>query len=172
MNNRLVLQNIIRLIILMLIQLIVLNNVTPITLLMPNIVLLFLLMMPTNTGRIPMLLISFFIGLLLDLFSNTLGFQCFAFTMVAMARILFADRMLLNNEPIDINCPSFRVVSFQNYTVYSITLLFIYYLTYIVLEAFSFYNVWFMVLSIFVNVIVTWILVIIYQLALIPEEKS
>lgn len=119
-----------------------------------------------------MLFIAFATGLLLDLFSNTLGFQCFSFTMVAMARIVFADRVLLNNEPIDIDCPNFRVVSFQNFTIYSITLLLVYYTTYLLLESFSFYSVWTMVLSIIVNVIVTWILVIIYQLALIPEEKS
>lgn len=171
MNNRIVIQNIIRFIFLLLIQLIVLDNITPITMLMPNVMLIFMIMLPTTTKHIPMLLIGFATGLLLDICSNTLGFHCFAFTMTAMARILFADRILLNNEPIDIDRPSLRVVNFQHFAIYSLTTLLVYYTTYIIVEAFSFYNVWVMLLSIIANVIVTWIPLIIYQLALIPEEK-
>ncbi|MBR1517773.1 MAG: rod shape-determining protein MreD [Bacteroidales bacterium] len=169
MDRHTIIQNILRVLLLLLLQLIVLDNVSLSNILVPNILILFVLMLPTSIRRIPMLLIAFATGLLLDICSNLLGVQALSFTVVAMARILFADRLLLRNEPIDIERPSIKSVTFQQFALYSLLLLIIYFTCYILLEVFSFHNIWMNILAIVLNVAVSWVLIIIYQLLLIHE---
>ncbi|MBR1792717.1 MAG: rod shape-determining protein MreD [Bacteroidales bacterium] len=171
MINHLIPQNIFRFLLLLVLQLAVLNNIGLGSVIVPNILILFVLMLPTNLGRTPMLLLAFVSGLILDICSNILGIQAFSFTMVAMARILFADRILLGNEPVTISRPSFRTVSFQHFSIYSLILLLIYYICYILLESFSFHNVGLMILTIILNVVVSWVLIILYQLLFVHEEE-
>lgn len=96
---------------LILIQLLVLNQVYLGSYVMPMLYLLAILMLPTDTKRIPLLLIAFGTGLLLDIMNNMLGFHALACTVVAMMRILFADRILTRGEPVTISIPSIFSVS-------------------------------------------------------------
>ena len=64
--NNLVWRNIGRFLLLTLMQLLILNNVYLGGYVMPMLYVLFILMLPTSTGRIPMLLIAFGTGLLMD----------------------------------------------------------------------------------------------------------
>lgn len=168
--KNIVFHNIVRFIVLFLFQMIVLNNITLSSMIVPNICVLFILMLPTNTGRIPILLLSFGTGLLLDITTNMLGFQSFAFTMMGMARILVGDRILLRNEPIVIKHPNIHAPNFQSFTAYSVLLLVVFYVSYILVETFSFHYFWQALLSIFLNVLVTWVLIILYQLFFVRER--
>ena len=95
-----------RFLLLMAIQLLVLNYVYLGGYVMPMLYVLFILMLPTGMKRIPLLLIAFGTGLLMDIMSNALGFHALACTVVAMLRIWFADSILTRNEPVTINTPS------------------------------------------------------------------
>ena len=94
-----------RFVLLMALQMLVLNHVYLGGYVMPMLYVLFILMLPTDTGRIPMLLIAFGTGLLVDVMNNMLGFHALACTVVAMLRILFADRILTRGEPVTIEKP-------------------------------------------------------------------
>lgn len=164
-------QNIIRFLFLLVLQLAVLNNIGLGNIIVPNLLILFVIMLPTNMGRIPMLLLAFAAGLILDICSNILGLQAASFTLVAMTRILFADRILLSNEPITLSCPNFHSIPFLQFTAYSLILLLVYYICYILLESFSFHNFGLMILIILLNVVISWILIIIYQLLFVHKEE-
>ncbi len=111
--NNLVWRNIGRFVLLALVQLLVLNNVYLGGYVMPMLYVLFILMLPTSTGRIPMLLIAFGTGLLMDIMAGALGFHALACTVVAMMRILFADRILTRGENVAIANPGIYSVTPQ-----------------------------------------------------------
>ena len=91
--DKLVWHNIGRFVGLLLFQVLVLNNVYLGSYIMPMLYVLPILMLPTGMKRIPLLLIAFGTGLIIDMMNNLLGFHALACTVVAMMRIWFADRI-------------------------------------------------------------------------------
>ena len=159
-----------RFLLLMAIQLLVLNYVYMGGYVMPMLYVLFILMLPTSTGRIPMLLIAFGTGLLVDIMSNMLGFNALACTVVAMCRILFADRMLTRNEPVTIVLPSVYSVSPQHFVGYLLLLYTIFYSVFYLLELFGFRHLGSMILATICSTVVSTLLAVLYQVVLIKRE--
>ena len=85
MNNPLV-KNIIRFIVLILVQVLVLNNMNLGGYLNPYIYVLFLLLLPANINRSLLLIIAFITGLTIDYFANTLGLHAAASVFLAFLR--------------------------------------------------------------------------------------
>ncbi|MGX8712991.1 MAG: rod shape-determining protein MreD [bacterium] len=170
--NKLVWRNIVRFVLLMLVQLLVLNHVYFGGYVMPMLYLLFILMLPTSTGRIPMLLIAFGTGLLVDVMNNMLGFHALACTVIAMLRILFADRILTRNEPVVIESPSIYSVTPQYFISYLMLLLAAFYLVFYTVELFGFRNFGGVLLSTILSTVVTTLLAVLYQFLFLKKETS
>ncbi|KWW30636.1 MAG: rod shape-determining protein mred [bacterium P3] len=164
MESRLILQNIVRFAVLTLVQILILNNINISGYAIPYLYLLFILMLPTGMGKIAMLLAAFVCGLAIDVFSNMLGFHTFSCTMVAFARILFADRILTRNEPVVISTPSIYTVKTQYFIGYLLVLTAIFYLTFFSLELFDSHGFWRLLLSITLSTLLTVVLALISQI--------
>ena len=92
--------------------------------------------------------------------------------MMAMARIVFGDRMLTQGDPdAVIEAPSVREVPFQTFMGYAFLMSLVYCVTYGLLEAFSFGNFWMTLLSMVINTVVTWVLILLCQLLVFPQKK-
>ena len=102
MSNNLIIRNIIRFVVLMVLQVVIFNQVSLWGYVLPMLYVLFVLMLPTGMNKIALLLIAFATGLTEDLFCNLLGFHACACTVVALCRILFADKILTRNETTEI----------------------------------------------------------------------
>ncbi len=89
-------RNIIRFIVLVLIQVLVLNNIQLSGYINPYIYVLFILLLPFETPSWLLLISGFFLGLTIDLFMNTLGLHAAATVFLAFLRPyvlnLFAPR--------------------------------------------------------------------------------
>jgi len=85
MNNPII-KNIIRFVILMLIQVLVFNNMNLGGYMHPYIYVLFLLLLPVNINRSLLLILSFFTGLTVDFFAGTLGLNAAASVFLAYLR--------------------------------------------------------------------------------------
>ncbi len=159
---------------LLIIQLLVLNYVKLGTHVMmpPMLYLLAILMLPTDMKRIPLLLIAFGTGLLMDIMNNMLGFHALACTVVAMMRILFADRILTRGEPITVSTPSIYSVSPQYFIGYLLILSSIFYLTLFALEAFGFRHFGSILIATIVNTLVTTLLAVLYQFIFLKKESQ
>ncbi len=169
--TNLILNNIFRFIALIVLQVLVLNYVYMGGYVLPFIYILGVMMLPTNLGRIPTLLVAFAAGALVDIFCNVPGFHAFSCTMMAFARVLFGDRMLTQGDPDTvIDTPSIHQVPFQAFMGYALLMSLTYSVTYGLVEAFSFGNFWMTLLSMIINTVVTWVLVMLCQL-LVPEKK-
>ena len=170
--NNIVWRNIGRFVLLMLFQLLVLNNVYLGGYVMPMLYVLFILMLPTNTGSIPMLLIAFGTGLVVDIMAGMLGFHTLACTVVAMLRILFADRILTRGEPVEIKRPSIYSVTPQYFIFYLLLMLAAFYLVFYTTELFGFRGFGGVLLATLCSTFVTAILAVIYQALLLKKEES
>ena len=92
--TKLVLSNIFRFVVLIVLQILLLNYVNFGGYVIPFVYILAVLMLPTRVGNIPLLLIAFASGVLVDVFCNIPGFHAFCCTLMAFLRILVGNRML------------------------------------------------------------------------------
>ena len=157
---------------LMAIQLLVLNYVYLGGYVMPMLYVLFILMLPTGMKRIPLLLIAFGTGLLMDIMSNALGFHALACTIVAMLRIWFADRILTRGEPVTVQIPSVYSVTPQYFVSYLMLMLWVFYLVFFTAEIFSFRGFGGVLLATICSTIVTTILCVLYQLVFLKRKED
>jgi rod shape-determining protein MreD len=160
-----------RFVLLMALQLLVLNYVYLGGYVMPMLYVLFILMLPTDTGRIPMLLIAFGTGLTVDVMSGMLGFHALACTVVAMMRILFADRILTRGENVAIANPGIYSVTPQYFISYLMLMLGIFYLLFYLLEIFSFRGFGGVLLATVCSTLVTTLLAVLYQWVFLKREE-
>ena len=170
--NKIVLRNIGRFVLLMALQLLVLNHVYLGGYVMPMLYVLFILMLPTNTGRIPMLLIAFATGFLVDMMSNMLGFHALSCTIVAMMRILFADRILTRGEPVIISSPNIYNVTPQYFIGYLMLMFGSFYFIFFLLEVFGFRSLWGVLLSTVCSTLVSTFLAVLYQFVFLKKEST
>ena len=155
----------------MLMQLLVLNYVYLGGYIMPILYVLFILMLPTTIKRIPLLLIAFFTGLLVDIMSGALGFHALACLVVAMARILFADRILTRGENTEVLTPGIHTVSPQYFVSYLLLMYGIFYFVFFTAELFSFRGLGGVLLSTVLSTLVATLLSVIYQIVFTKKEE-
>lgn len=159
-----------RFVLLMAIQLVVLNHVYLGGYVMPMLYVLFVLMLPTDMGRIPMLLTAFGTGFLVDVMNNMLGFHALACTLLSMMRILFADRILTRGEPVTIEVPSIYTVTPQYFISYLMLMLGMFYLVFFTVELFGFRSFGGVVLATVASTVVTTLMAVLYQYIFLRKE--
>ncbi len=160
-----------RFVLLMALQLLVLNHVYLGSYIMPMLYVLFILMLPTDMKRIPLLLVAFATGLVMDVMNNMLGFHALACTVVAMLRILFANRILTRGEPIVVTTPSIYSVTPQYFISYLMLMLAVFYMVFFLLELFGFMGFGNMLLATLLSTLTTTLLTVIYQFVFLKKEK-
>ncbi|MBF02091.1 MAG: rod shape-determining protein MreD [Flavobacterium sp.] len=84
MNNNIL--NIVRFILLVFLQVILFNNINMFGFANPYPYVLFILLFPVNGNKSVLLISSFFIGLIIDMFSNSHGIHAMACTVLAFVR--------------------------------------------------------------------------------------
>lgn len=161
-----------RFVLLMALQLLVLNYVYLGGYVMPMLYVLFILMLPTGMRRIPLLLIAFGTGLLVDVMSNMLGFHALACTVVAMLRIWFADRILTRGEPVTITTPSIYSVTPQYFVTYLVLMLAAFYLVFYTAELFGFRGFGGVLLATVCSTLVTALLAVLYQYVFLKRKEE
>lgn len=84
--NSTLLVNIFRFVLLLAVQIIIFNNMNFLGFIMPLPYILFIILYPVNSNRATLLLSSFFLGLIMDLFSNSGGIHATACLVLAYYR--------------------------------------------------------------------------------------
>ena len=171
MNSQLIFRNIERFILLMLLQVLIFNNVYLGGYINPCIYVLFIAMLPTQTGRIPMMLIAFFTGLCVDVSTNMLGFHTFESTAVGYLRGVWLDKIIIRDNEEGIETPSIYSGSYQQFLFYLFLLLFVFNLIYHTLLVFSFHEFFSILFTALLSTIVTWLLALLYQTLLLRKMR-
>lgn len=89
MNSNIILTNIARFILLLAFQIVIFNNISLFDFVTPYPYILFILLFPINSNRTGLLIGSFLLGLLLDIFSNSGGVHATACLVLAYLRPTF-----------------------------------------------------------------------------------
>lgn len=170
--TRLIITNIIRFVILIVLQSLISNYVYLGGYVVPFVYILAVLMLPSNLGKIWMLVISFAAGMLVDVFCNIPGFHAFSCTMLAFFRIVLGNRILTQGDAETVvSVPSVHEVPFQTFSVYAFVMSLIYSVTYGMVEAFSFGNFGMTLLSMAINAVVAWALILLSQFLVVSSRK-
>ena len=122
-----------------LVQVLILNHIHLFNVATPLVYVYFILLFPRSQQRWVSILLAFFLGLILDSFSNTPGETAFALTLTAFLQPYFLS-LYLERDNSDNFTPSMAKMGFMKYATYVLLLTFIFCFTLFTLEAFSFFN--------------------------------
>ncbi len=123
-----------------------------------------------GASRESMLIWGFAIGLIFDIFSNTMGKGMAVSTLLAMMQP-FLLRLFSPSESVDMLVPSFKSMGLDRYLYYAFSNLFIFHLAFYFLEDFSFNHVKTMMVGTFAGTITAFLFVIISDV-LIPKDAN
>jgi rod shape-determining protein MreD len=157
-------RNIGNFIFLVLLQVLILNNIEFSGFINPYLYILFILLLPFETPKWLLLLVSFILGITIDIFSNTLGMHAFASVFIAYMRPyvlgLFAPR-----EGYDTTMkPGLRSFGMDWLIKYSFIMVLIHHTLLFYIEAFKFQLFFPTLLRVILSSIFTVILIILSQL--------
>ncbi len=155
----------IRFLILFGVQIFIFNNVSILGYINPFVYILFILLFPLRTNQEQFLIISFLIGLVLDLFMDTGGIHATACVTVAFLRPTFLK--IIFGVAYDYMSIKFDFTDFLRKMTYVFTLILIHNFVVIALERFSFshflLSLWFALLTSAVTFFISIILLILFK---------
>jgi len=133
-------KNIIRFVLLVILQVLVLNNINLGGYVNPFLYIFFVLMLPFETPGWLLLFSSFFLGLSIDVFTHTPGLHASASVLIAFLRPIIIRAISTNKEFEAGMRPSLFDMGIRWYLLYSIILITIHHIYLFFMEAFSFTN--------------------------------
>ncbi len=120
-------------------QVLLLNHVHLFGYATPMIYVAFLLYFPLNASRISLLLWGFATGLIVDVFSNTLGMATASMTLAAMVRPALLNVMVPRDSAIDM-VPDYTSMGRANHARFVALLLIVHHAAFYLLEFFSIHH--------------------------------
>jgi len=169
--NRRGLRNIVRFIILVLVQVLILNNLNLGGYINPYLYILFVLLLPVDISKSQLLLLSFLIGITIDFFGNTLGLHAASTVLVAFLRPGIINLFFSNIEFNANEEPNLQRLKFGGFFRYVLFLVFIHNFTLFMLEIFSFNDFLFTLYRIMLNTLLT-VLLIFISMFLFSRKRS
>lgn len=162
MNSRLVLVNIVRWFVLLLIQILLLRNLSFYNMATPFVYIIFLLLVPFATPNLLLYLIAFVTGLTLDAFYDTLGVHTAACVALAFVRILFIS-VTMNRDGFDEPEPTLGNMGFKWFIIYALLCTTAHHLVLFFLETFRLAEFSYTLLRCFFSIIFTLFTVILIE---------
>jgi len=170
--NSLLGRNIIRFIILILVQVLVLNNMNLGGYMNPYIYILFILLLPANMNRSLLLIIAFFTGLTIDFFAHTLGLHAAASVFIAYLRPGTIQLFFRNYEFASGEEPNPASIGIGGFFRYTIVLVFMHQLLLFYLEVLSFNHFFVTLYRVALSTILSTFIILIAMLLFGKRKKK
>lgn len=145
-------------VLLVLLQVLVFNHVTLFGVASPLIYVYFVIKLPFGRNRFYVILLSFLMGLIIDIFLNTPGVNAAAITIVATLRVIIAPLFYPKNE-LDIIVPSIRGNS-GAFIKYTLTMVLLHHTLLFLIDALTLFDITKTVIRIGSSVLLTTILLL------------
>ena len=142
---------------LVLFQVLLLNHIQIAGVINPFLYIYFIIALPIHTNRISLIFTGFFLGLVVDAFSNTWGIHAMGTTLIAFLRP-YILRIVATQEELDKVMPGLRTMG-VNYVKYILLMVFVHHLSLFSLEAFSFEYFGIVLLKTLVSSVITILLI-------------
>ena len=126
-------------VVLLVVQVLVLNHVWLLNVATPLLYVYFAITFPRNTGKGEVLLWCFFLGLLIDIFSNTPGLAAGSLTLIGMIQTYLVELFIPRDsaENLDVSAAT---LGWGKFSTLSGMLTLAYCLLFFILEAFNFFD--------------------------------
>lgn len=164
-------RQLVQLIVVFLIQVLVINNLDLSGYINPYIYPLIILSLPLKTTRIPLMLYSFALGLVMDLFCNTSGMHAAAMLLLGYMRPVIyqslSPRSNMNMEEM----LNIKNMGFTSFLYYTLILVFVHHFLYFFLEVFSFNQFFRTLLKIVLSTLFSSMLIIITAILFAPIKR-
>jgi len=147
------------------------NNIHLFGMVMPFIYLYALLKFPVNLTRSVTILLSFLLGLTIDLFSNTWGMHAAACSFFGFIRKPLLEQLVDMKEMPDGSIPSYRLFGYGLFFRYTLMLVIIHALILFTVESFGFFQPKLMFVRMTTSILLTSILLFIIE-AFNPEKEK
>lgn len=163
--------NIVRFIALIFVQVFLLKNIGFYNLSIPFPYILLILLLPFETPNWLLFLLALTLGLTVDAFYDTVGLHAAACSVLALVRVIFinvtVERQGYENEPE----PRLGIMGFRWFFIYSVVLTVFHHLTLILLEAFGFFDLRYVLIRILLSSIFTVFLMIISEFIFFRKKE-
>lgn len=149
-----------------LVQALVLNNMHPLhRFITPYVYFLFILWMPFKTGKSSLLIISFLLGLSLDLFLRTPGLHAAPCVLIAYIRPFIINLLVpKETKELSLGSPSRTTMGFAPYALYTVVLTLVHHIYLVLLEWMQFGSFWYFAGKVFFTTLVSLLLITITEL--------
>lgn len=166
------LKNIVRFILLILLQVFVLDKVVLHGYATPYLYMLFVLLLPFSMPRWGLMVVAVLLGLCLDAFSNTPGMHAAACLIIAYCRP-FVINILSPQGGFETarKTPSVTAMGWMPFMTYAVILVLIHHAVYFSLEVFDFHNLLFLLLKIVLSTLASLVLIILYEMLFAPAGR-
>jgi rod shape-determining protein MreD len=167
------LKNIIRFVLLILLQVFVLNKVMLYGYATPYLYVLFILVLPFDTPRGALMVYGLLLGLCLDMFMNTPGMHAAACVVTAYLRP-FVIGKLAQREDLEAvkKTPSVSTMGWSPFLTYALILVVVHHIVYFSLEFFDLHNVLLLCAKILLSGLASLILIVLYEMLFAPLRKT
>jgi len=156
-------QNIFLFILLVLLQVGVLNNIQLGSYLNPYMYVLFILLLPINTPNWLVLVVSFILGLIIDMFADTIGMHASATVFMGFLRPLVLQAITNRDNYDSGTSPRIHYFGFFWFLKYTLVLVFSHHLFLFTVEMFNFYSFHLVLWRTVLSTLFTSLLVILSQ---------
>jgi hypothetical protein len=152
-----------RFIILLAVQVVVLNNLQFSGFINPFVYIMFIMMLPVRIPKGVLLLIAFATGLVVDIFSNTMGMHAAACVFMAYVRPALLRIMAPRDGYETESLPSVKELGFTWFLIYAATLTFMHHLVLFYIEVFRFAEFFSTFLRVILSSVATLLTIMISQ---------
>jgi hypothetical protein len=166
-------KNLLRFILLVLVQVFVLDKIRIHQMLTPYLYMLFILWLPFRINRALLMILAFILGLTIDSFRHHPGFHAAACVFIDYVRP-FIINLLIPQEGAETNFdePSFRSMGgFLPYFIYLTTLILIHHMWLFMLEAWQFADGWYFLIKSLGATILSLVLILITELLFSRNQR-
>lgn len=160
--NNIVVKNIVRFLLLVLIQIFILNQMNFFGYLTPFIYILFIIILPFQTNKLLLLLLAFATGLTIDIFGDTPGLHTSATVLMAFVRPALISAFFGKLEFTQNEEPGIKKLGFGGFFRYVIVLVFIHHFSLFLLETLSFSRFFDILKTTFLTTLLSLVLIYIY----------
>ena len=158
-----VLQNIIRWVLLMTIQVLVFNNIYLGGIFNPYIYVLIILSLPIEISAVAVLFMGFSTGFVLDLFSHTYGMHTMAFTLFGFLRPMVLSLLAPRDGYAFGSSANAYDMGWGRYSAYALILIFTHHFLLFVLEGFASESAWIITQKVILNTLLTYVIILVTQ---------
>lgn len=144
-------------------QALVINNIHLFGIVTPFVYMYVVLKFRIDLSRSGVIVLSFLLGLIIDVFSNTIGIHAATCSLIGFIRNPLLEQFADLKELPDRSMPSIRLLGLSKFLRYALILVTVHHAILFTIEAFSFFQPWQMFIRLISSVFLTLLLIFIIE---------